>query len=64
MKAKNMTSTWLAASVNFPPCRSQNNVCIAAVISQIIGKIEKGAKNEGADREQGGREECKPHSEG
>ncbi len=59
-----MSSIWLATSVNFPPCRSPNNVCIAAVISQIIGKIEKGAKNEGADREQGGKEECKPHSEG
>lgn len=40
------------------------NVCAAAVISQIIGKIEKGAKYEGADGEQGGREECKPHGEG
>lgn len=45
-------SIWLAACVNFPPSRTPNNVCIAAVISQIIGKIEKAAKDEGADREE------------
>lgn len=44
------------------PSKSLTNVCIAIVISQITGKIEKGAKNEGADREQGEKEECKPHS--
>lgn len=61
---QNTGHNWLAVSANFPPCRSPNNVCIAAVISEIIGKIARGAKNEGADREQGGKEECKPHSEG
>ena len=61
-KSKKMIRIWPVD--HFPPRRSQNNVCTAAVIFQIIGKIEKGAKNEGVDREQGGKEECKLHREG
>lgn len=45
------------------PAGLKTMYALQLVIFQIIGKIEKGARNEGVDGEQGGKEECKLHSE-